>query len=96
MHFRVARSTSTTALSQRSTLQSDSCLAASLCVDPSAGGACNGQVLVLYDLLGLDNGFNPKFLKKYIDMHSQVVGALGDFADEVRDGVFPALAHSHH
>ncbi len=61
-----------------------------------AGGACDGQVLVLYDLLGLDNDFNPKFLKKYADMHGAVVGALGAFADEVRDGAFPALANSHH
>jgi len=61
-----------------------------------AGGACDGQVLVLYDLLGLDNRFNPKFLKKYADLHTGVVGALGAFADEVRDGAFPALAQSHH
>jgi 3-methyl-2-oxobutanoate hydroxymethyltransferase len=61
-----------------------------------AGGACDGQVLVLYDLLGLDNRFNPKFLKKYADMHRDVVGALDAYAAEVRQGVFPALAHSHH
>ncbi|MEE2789133.1 MAG: 3-methyl-2-oxobutanoate hydroxymethyltransferase [Myxococcota bacterium] len=61
-----------------------------------AGAACSGQVLVLYDLLGLDNGFNPKFLKKYANLHDVVVEAMGEFADEVREGTFPALANCHH
>ena len=54
-----------------------------------AGAACSGQVLVLYDLLGLDNGFNPKFLKKYANLHDVVVHAMDEFADEVREGTFP-------
>lgn len=61
-----------------------------------AGGACSGQVLVLYDLLGLDERFNPKFLKKYANLNESVVGALSAYADEVREGTFPSLAHSHH
>ena len=61
-----------------------------------AGAACSGQVLVLYDLLGLDNRFNPKFLKKYADLHQAVVGAVSDYADEVRQGSFPTLKHCHH
>ncbi len=61
-----------------------------------AGGACSGQVLVLYDLLGLDERFNPKFLKKYVNLNDAVVGALNEYADEVREGSFPSLAHSHH
>jgi 3-methyl-2-oxobutanoate hydroxymethyltransferase len=61
-----------------------------------AGGACSGQVLVLYDLLGLDERFNPKFLKKYANLNESVVGALNAYAEEVREGTFPSLAHSHH
>ena len=61
-----------------------------------AGAACDGQVLVIYDLLGLDKSFNPKFLKKYADLDNDVVGALNAFSREVRDGAFPSLSHSHH
>ncbi len=61
-----------------------------------AGVNCDGQVLVLYDLLGLDDRFNPKFLKKYDDMGGSVVNALQAYAGEVREGAFPALAHCHH
>ncbi len=60
-----------------------------------AGAACDGQVLVLYDLLGLDERFNPKFLKKYAQLHEDVVGALRSYAGEVRNGHFPALSQSH-
>ncbi len=60
-----------------------------------AGANCDGQILVLYDLLGLDERFNPKFLKKYSNMSKEVVDALAAYRHEVRDGAFPALAHSH-
>ena len=60
-----------------------------------AGPDCDGQVLVLYDLLGLDERFNPKFLKKYADLSSLAREAIGAYADEVRDGQFPTAAHSH-
>ena len=60
-----------------------------------AGAGCSGQVLVLYDLLGLDNRFTPKFLKKYEDLHGRSVGALGRYAVEVRAGAFPTAAHSY-
>jgi len=61
-----------------------------------AGAACDGQVLVLYDLLGLDERFNPRFLKKYARLNEVVVDALSAYTDEVRDGAFPTLANSHH
>ena len=60
-----------------------------------AGPDCSGQVLVLYDLLGLDDRFNPKFLKKYDNLHDRVVGAVSRFAEEVRGAQFPDAAHSH-
>ncbi len=60
-----------------------------------AGPHCSGQVLVLYDLLGLDDRFNPKFLKKYDDLNARVVDAVSAYAHEVREIQFPDAAHSH-
>lgn len=60
-----------------------------------AGPACDGQVLVLYDLLGLDDRFNPKFLKKFDNLQERVVNAVGNYAREVRTGDFPTARHSH-
>ncbi len=60
-----------------------------------AGPDCNGQVLVLYDLLGLDDRFNPKFLKKYENLQDRVVTAVSNYAAEVRDAEFPSEQHSH-
>jgi 3-methyl-2-oxobutanoate hydroxymethyltransferase len=60
-----------------------------------AGGGCSGQVLVLYDLLGLDDRFNPKFLKKFDNLQQRVVDAVGNYAREVRTGDFPTAHHSH-
>lgn len=55
---------------------------------------CDGQILVLYDLLGLDDDFNPKFLKKYARLSAEVINAIASFKDEVRQGLFPDDAHS--
>lgn len=60
-----------------------------------AGPHCDGQVLVIYDLLGLDDRFSPKFLKKYESLQGRVVGALGQYVSEVKAGEFPSGAHSH-
>jgi 3-methyl-2-oxobutanoate hydroxymethyltransferase len=61
-----------------------------------AGPHCDGQVLVLYDLLGLSGpDFKPKFLKRYADLHGAATGALATFAKEVKDGTFPDEAHSY-
>ena len=59
-----------------------------------AGGQCDGQVLVLPDLLGLNDVFKPKFLKKYADMAGDVRKAVGTFAEEVRSGAYPDDGHS--
>jgi 3-methyl-2-oxobutanoate hydroxymethyltransferase len=59
-----------------------------------AGAACDGQVLVLLDLLGLNDAFSPKFLKRYASMADEVRGAVRTFADEVRRGVYPDADHS--
>jgi 3-methyl-2-oxobutanoate hydroxymethyltransferase len=60
-----------------------------------AGPGCDGQVLVNQDMLGLSNGFNPKFLKRYADLRSSVLEAVSQYAEEVRTGTYPDDAHSH-
>ena len=59
----------------------------------AAGPRCDGQVLVLYDLLGLDDRFQPRFLKKYARLSAAVVDALQAFAAEVSAGDFPGPEH---
>lgn len=59
-----------------------------------AGCGCNGQVLVIYDLLGLDERFKPRFVKRYASLSTQITDALSLYASEVRQGVFPSLEHS--
>lgn len=59
-----------------------------------AGAHCDGQVLVLYDLLGLDDRFNPRFLRKYADLSSSVRAAVQAFGAEVREGKYPGKEHS--
>jgi len=59
-----------------------------------AGVECDGQVLVVYDLLGMNPEFSPKFVKKYANL-AQVIGdAAARYRDEVRVGAFPAPEHS--
>lgn len=58
-----------------------------------AGHACDGQVLVLPDLLGLNDQFAPKFLRKYGKMAEDVRAAVGTYAADVRAGRYPAAEH---
>ena len=59
-----------------------------------AGVECDGQVLVLPDLLGLNDGFQPKFLKRYATLADDVRGAVRHFADDVRGRAYPGPEHS--
>lgn len=59
-----------------------------------AGRHCDGQVLVLADLLGLNEGFSPKFLKRYAELGSEVRDAVSKFAADVREGTYPDDEHS--
>jgi 3-methyl-2-oxobutanoate hydroxymethyltransferase len=59
-----------------------------------AGAGCDGQVLVCYDLLGMNPSFKPKFVKQYAVLHEQIDAAMATFCDEVRSGAFPAEEHS--
>jgi 3-methyl-2-oxobutanoate hydroxymethyltransferase len=60
-----------------------------------AGPECDGQVLVLYDLLGLFDDFVPKFVKPYAHLKTDALQALRRFKDEVEQGKFPSDAHSY-
>jgi len=60
-----------------------------------AGPHCDGQVLVLPDLLGLNDGFAPKFLKKYANIAETAREAVSKYAEEVRSGVYPDADHSN-
>jgi 3-methyl-2-oxobutanoate hydroxymethyltransferase len=59
-----------------------------------AGADCGGQVLVLYDLLGLNRDFNPKFLRKFTQGADWVNEAITTYATEVREQHFPTAKHS--
>jgi 3-methyl-2-oxobutanoate hydroxymethyltransferase len=59
-----------------------------------AGVDTSGQVLVIYDLLGLNTDFRPKFLKHFAQLEGTVVQALEDYRDEVRAGTYPDAEHS--
>ncbi|MEO6263743.1 MAG: 3-methyl-2-oxobutanoate hydroxymethyltransferase [Luteimonas sp.] len=61
-----------------------------------AGAQCDGQVLVLHDLLGVDSGHRrPKFVKDFLASGGSIAGAVRAFADAVRDGSFPDAEHSY-
>ncbi|MBN2360172.1 MAG: 3-methyl-2-oxobutanoate hydroxymethyltransferase, partial [Deltaproteobacteria bacterium] len=58
-----------------------------------AGPDCDGQVLVCYDLIGLNPDFKPRFVKRFAEVGATVREAVASFADEVRRGVFPDASH---
>jgi 3-methyl-2-oxobutanoate hydroxymethyltransferase len=61
-----------------------------------AGPQCDGQVLVLHDLLGINSGHRrPKFVKDFLAEGGSIAGAVRAFADAVRDGSFPDAEHSY-
>jgi 3-methyl-2-oxobutanoate hydroxymethyltransferase len=60
-----------------------------------AGGACDGQVLVYHDLLGLSEGHLPRFVKRYASLSREIRDALESYAGEVRTGAFPEQEHTY-
>ncbi len=58
-----------------------------------AGPGCDGQVLVWHDLLGLFDGFRPKFVKRYAELGAAAREAIASYCTEVRSGQFPAAEH---
>jgi len=61
-----------------------------------AGAYCDGQILVIHDLLGLTSGCSPKFVKRYVDLQEVISQAVNAYISEVRNGAFPQDAHSFH
>ncbi|RLI27434.1 3-methyl-2-oxobutanoate hydroxymethyltransferase [Candidatus Bathyarchaeota archaeon] len=61
-----------------------------------AGKYCDGQVLVINDMLGFDDSFAPKYLKKYADLNKIIKNAVKRFMEEVRSGVYPDEEHTYH
>ena len=60
-----------------------------------AGPDCDGQVLVLHDVIGLFDRFVPKFVKQYAQLHGEAIKAVGAFKDDVEAGKFPTGEHSY-
>jgi 3-methyl-2-oxobutanoate hydroxymethyltransferase len=59
-----------------------------------AGAGCDGQVLVYNDLLGMDQRFKPRFVKRYADLEAVVKDAVATYVSEVKSGAFPAPEHT--
>jgi 3-methyl-2-oxobutanoate hydroxymethyltransferase len=61
-----------------------------------AGPFCDGQILVFHDLVGYANGYLPKFVKRYADIHGTLSRALREYKEDVEGGKFPDDDHSYH
>ena len=60
-----------------------------------AGAGCDGQILVLQDLLGINTDFRPKFARPFVDGARCVLEALANFDDAVKTGTFPSTEESY-
>ncbi|NAW51973.1 3-methyl-2-oxobutanoate hydroxymethyltransferase [Elizabethkingia argentiflava] len=60
-----------------------------------AGPDCDGQVLVFQDMIGMNKGFSPKFLRRYMDLFDQMSEAVGNYVKDVKSGDFPNQKESY-
>ncbi len=60
-----------------------------------AGGACDGQVLVMHDMLGINTEFKPRFLRQYLNMSEQITGAVHQYISDVKSNDFPNKEESY-
>ena len=60
-----------------------------------AGGGCDGQVLVMHDMLGINNEFSPRFLRRYADLYGVMTDAFTHYIDDVKSGSFPSEAEQY-
>jgi 3-methyl-2-oxobutanoate hydroxymethyltransferase len=60
-----------------------------------AGAGVDGQVLVIHDMLGINNEFNPRFLRKYNNLHAHMLQAFQDYKSDVQSGDFPNVSESY-
>ena len=54
-----------------------------------AGSKVDGQVLVLHDLIGMTKEFNPRFLRRYMNLHDEMINAISSFSSDIKNGDFP-------
>ncbi|HRI26106.1 MAG TPA: 3-methyl-2-oxobutanoate hydroxymethyltransferase, partial [Ferruginibacter sp.] len=54
-----------------------------------AGGYCDGQVLVMHDMLGINTEFKPRFLRQYLNLYEQIDGAVKQYIKDVKSRDFP-------
>jgi 3-methyl-2-oxobutanoate hydroxymethyltransferase len=60
-----------------------------------AGGQCDGQILVVADMLGMTQGFSPRFLRRYADLNTVMTDAIGHYVSDVKSGDFPNESESY-
>ena len=60
-----------------------------------AGPHCDGQVLVMHDMLGINTTFKPRFLRQYLNLHEQITGAVKQYINDVRSNDFPSHKESY-
>lgn len=60
-----------------------------------AGQDCDGQVLVYHDMVGMNKGFSPKFLRRYLDLHAEITGAVSQYVKDVKSSDFPNKNESY-
>ncbi len=60
-----------------------------------AGPETDGQILVLQDMLGLNQDFSPRFLRRYLDLHKEVTQAISQYVKDIKDNDFPSLEESY-
>ena len=60
-----------------------------------SGGKCHGNLLIVHDMLGFFDRFTPRFVKKYADVNSVILGAVTQYKHEVESGAFPAKEHCY-
>ena len=60
-----------------------------------AGGSCNGQVLVMHDMLGITTEFKPRFLRQYLNLGNQIDGAVKQYIADIKSSDFPNVGESY-
>jgi len=60
-----------------------------------AGAHCDGQVLVYHDMVGMNKGFSPKFLRRYLDLYTEITGAVAQYVKDVKGQDFPNETESY-
>lgn len=60
-----------------------------------AGADCDGQILVYHDMIGMNQGFSPKFLRRYLDLYTEITGAISQYVKDVKEVSFPNESESY-